>query len=69
MMIKINLDINIDKDKYAMYTVKDEVFGYDVICPFYFHKWKGGDANGRKRLHIICNCSSINSSLLKDANR
>ena len=49
MMIKINLDINIDKDKYAMQTVKDEVFGYDVICPFYFKNEKGGDTDDRKR--------------------
>ena len=32
-----------------------------------FYNKKGGDVYGRKRLHIICNWSSINSILLKDA--
>ena len=32
-----------------------KLFGYDVICPFYFQNEKGGDTDDRKRLHIICN--------------
>ena len=31
------------------------LFGYDVICPFYFQNENGGGADDRKRLHIICN--------------
>lgn len=36
---------------------------------FVFTNEEGGDANGRKWLHIICNWSSIDSILLKDTNQ
>ena len=40
----------------------------DVICPF-SPKKKGGDANGRKRLHIFGNRSTIDSNLHKETNK
>lgn len=49
-----NFNVRLTRVDFKYHTY-DEVFGYDVICPFCFTNEEEGDVYGRKRLHIIYN--------------